>query len=168
MPGTVDDFMKRFGGEATIDDQEAARYHDRFASNHPDDDEFDSQTYHQSATEYLGKLPSDEFQQGAQAAIAKAPPEERQSMLGGLMERLGVGGGGLGRLAEMIGLSSTDPAQMTPDDGARVLDYARKENPEALQKVVAEKPWFMKAMDHPVMLGVLTMAAAKLFNKHRK
>lgn len=167
MSGTVDDFMKRFGGDATIDDREAARYHDRFASGHPDDDEFDSGTYHRSATEYLGKLPPEEFQRGAQAAIATAPPEERQSLLGGLLERLG-GGGGLGRIAEMIGLSSADPAKMTSDDGARVLDYARRENPEALQKAIAEKPWFMKAMDHPVLLGVLTMAAAKLFQKRQK
>ncbi len=158
--------MSRFGGNGTLDDQEAARYHDRFVSDHPDDHEFDSGTYHQSATEYLGKLPPEEFQQGAQAAMAKAPAGERSSLLGSLMERLG-GAGGLGRLAEMIGLSSTDPAKMTPDDGARVLDYARRENPEALQKVVAEKPWFMKAMDHPVLLGVLTMAAAKLFKKHQ-
>ena len=57
MPGTVDDFMNRFGGEGAIDDQQAQQYHDRFVSTNPDGREFDNQTYHQSATEYLGKLP---------------------------------------------------------------------------------------------------------------
>ena len=166
MPGTVDDFMSRFGGDKTIDDKEAAQYHDRFVSNHPDDSTFDSQTYQNSATEYLGKLPPDEFQQGAQAAIAKAPPEERKSMLSGLLGSLG-GGGALGRIASMLGIGSTDPAKMSDADGAKVLDYARREQPEALQKVVAEKPWFVKAMGNPVVLGALTIAAAKLLNRQR-
>jgi hypothetical protein len=32
MPGTVDDFMNRFAGGGTIDDNEAQQYHDRFVS----------------------------------------------------------------------------------------------------------------------------------------
>lgn len=61
----------------------------------------------------------------------------------------------------MLGLSSTDPSQMNNDDAARVLDYARKEQPQALRKTVEEKPWFMKALGNPIVLGALTMAAAK-------
>jgi len=37
------------------------RYHELFVSTKPEDRDFDNQTYHQSATEYLGKLPDDEF-----------------------------------------------------------------------------------------------------------
>ena len=59
MPATVDDFMNRFGGGGTIDDNEAQQLHDRFVSTNPDDRAFDNQTYHQSATEYLGKLVAD-------------------------------------------------------------------------------------------------------------
>jgi len=170
MPGTVDDFMRRFGGEQTMDDREAAAYHDRFASTDPNDRDFDNQTYNQSATEYLGKLPDDEFQQGARSAIAQAPAQERQSMLGGLLGALGGagGGGGLGGLAKMLGLGTTDPSQMSEDDAARVMNYARRERPEALQKVVEEKPWFIKAMGNPVVMGALTMAAAKLLQNQRR
>lgn len=171
MPGNVDDFMARFGGDKTLDDREAAQYHDRFVSTHPDDGAFDAQTYHQSATEYLGKLPEKEFQQSAQQAIAQAPPQERQSMLGGLLGSLGGGagaGGGLAGIASMLGLGSTDPARMSDQDGAKVLNYARQQQPEALQKVVAEKPWFVKAMGNPVVLGALTMAAAKLLSNQRR
>ncbi|HZJ14150.1 MAG TPA: hypothetical protein VFD27_03825, partial [Chthoniobacteraceae bacterium] len=74
MPETVDDFMSRFGGDKTLDDREAAQYHERFISTKPEDRAFDNQTYQQSATEYLGKLPDDEFQRGARTAIAQAPP----------------------------------------------------------------------------------------------
>ena len=171
MPETVDDFMRRFGGDATLDDREAARYHDRFVSTAPDDSDFDNRTYHQSATEYLGKLPNDQFQQSARQAIAQAPPAERQSMLGTLLGALGGGGaagGGAGGIAQMLGLGSADPARMSEEDAARVMDYARQKNPQALQKVVEEKPWFVKAMGNPVVLGALTMAAAKLLKNQRR
>lgn len=175
MPGTVDDFINRFGGNQTVDDQEAAQYHDRFVSTHPNDSAFDNQTYQQSATEYLGKLPPDQFHQAASTALAQTPPQERQGLLGGLLGALGGGalggggmGGGLGGLASMLGLGSTDPSQMSNDDAARVMDYARRENPQALQQVVKEKPWFIKAMGNPIVLGALTMAAAKLVNNQRQ
>jgi hypothetical protein len=165
MTRTIDDFMSRFGGDKTLDDREAERYHDRFISDKPEDSDFDNQTYHQSATEYLGKLPEAEFHQAARTAIAQAPPQERKGLIGGLLGALGggAGGGGLGRIASLLGLRSTDPEKMNEEDGARVMDYARRERPEALQKVVEEKPWFVKAMGNPVVLGTLAMAAAKLF-----
>jgi hypothetical protein len=172
MPDTVDDFMSRFGGYKTLDDREAAQYHERFVSTRPEDRDFDNRTYQQSATEYLGKLPDDEFQRGARTAIAQAPPQERKGLLGGLLGALGggaaAGGGGLGGIASMLGLGSTDPEKMSEDDAARVMNYARRERPEALQKVVEEKPWFVKAMGNPVVLGALTLAAAKLLQNQRR
>lgn len=167
MPGTVDDFMSRFGGEKTLDDREAVQHHERFVSSKPEDRDFDNQTYHQSATEYLGKLPDDEFQKSARTAIAQAPPQERKGLLGGLLGALG-GGGGVGGIASMLGLGTTDPDKMSEEDAARVMNYARRERPEVLQKVVEEKPWFVKAMGNPVVLGALTMAAAKLLQNQRR
>lgn len=88
-------------------------------------------------------------------------------MLGGLLGALG-GGGGIGSIANMLGLGSTDPKQMSEEDAARVMNYARRERPEALQKVVEEKPWFVKAMGNPIVLGALTVAAAKMLQKQRQ
>jgi hypothetical protein len=34
----------------------------------------------------------------------------------------------------------------TSSRAARVMDYARRERPEVLQKVVEEKPWFVKTL----------------------
>lgn len=203
MPGTVDDFMSRFGGNQTVDDQQAAQYHDKFVSQQPGDQQFDSQTYHQAATEYLGKMPDDQFHQAATNALAQALAEERHSMLSGLMGALaggagaaspasgllgaleGGGGspvagilgalsgggagaspaGGLGALAAKLGLSSTDPAQMSNDEAARVVNYARQEQPQALQQTVQDKPWFVKAMGSPVLMGVLAAAASKMASR---
>jgi hypothetical protein len=168
MPGTVDDFMSRFGGNQTVDDRDAAQYHDRFTSEHPEDRDFDNRTYHEAATEYLGKLPPDQFSQAARSAVSQAPPQERHGLLGGLLNSLGGVGGGLAGLARSLGLGSTDPQKMSDDDAARVMDYARREHPEALRQTVAEKPWFMKALGNPMVMGALTMAAAKMLSNKRK
>ncbi len=171
--------MSRFGGGGTVDDQEAAQYHDRFASTHPNDREFDNNTYHQAATEYLGKLPDDQFHQAARTAVAQAPPQERAGLLGGLLNSLGGGGmgaaagglgamGGIGGLAKMLGLGSTDPNNMSDEDGAKLMNYARKESPDALRQTVQEKPWFMKAMGNPIVMGALAMAATKMLSSRRQ
>ena len=165
MPGTVDDFMNRFGGGGTIDDREAQQYHDRFVSANPDDRAFDNQTYHQSATEYLGKLPDDQFQDAARNAYNQVAPQDRQGLLGGLLGALGAS---QGDIANKLGLASSDPSKMSADDAARLMNYARTEQPEALKKTVQEKPWFVKAMGNPVIMGVLAVAAAKLIGSQKR
>jgi hypothetical protein len=167
MPGTVDDFMNRFGGSGTIDDSEAQQLHDRFVSTNPNDSAFDNQTYHQSATEYLGKLPDDQFQDAARNAYNQAAPQDRQGLLGGLLGAL-AGGASQGDLANKLGLASSDPSKMSADDAARLMNYARTEQPEALKKTVQEKPWFVKAMGNPVIMGVLAVAAAKMISSQKR
>ena len=170
MPGTVDDFMQRFGGAGTMDESEAAQYHDRFVSNHANDREFDNDTYHNAATQYLGKLPDDQFRQAAGNAVAQMPQQQRAGLLSTLMGALGGAGaaGGIGGLVNMLGLGTSDPNQMSADDAAKLMNYARKEQPQVLQQTVAEKPWFVKAMGNPVVLGALTLAAAKLLSRQRR
>lgn len=185
MPDTVDDFMNRFGGAGTVDDREAQQYHDRFVSTHENDRAFDNKTYQEGATEYLGKLPDDQFHQAARNAVAQAPPQEREGLLGGLLGALGsaagggmgggatnalggmAGAGGLGGIAKMLGLGSTDPKNMSEDDAAKLMNYARKENPEALGQAVQEKPWLLKAMGNPIVIGVLTAAATRMMSNRR-
>ncbi len=170
MPGTVDDFMNRFGSGEPVDEGEAGQYHDRFISTHENDRDFDNRAYHEGATEYLGKLPDDQFRAAASHAISQAPPREREGLLGGLLGALGGGGGGsgaLGGLAEigqMLGLGSTDPKRMSEDDAAKLMNYARKENPDALRQTVEEKPWFLKALGNPIIAGALGFAAARMLN----
>jgi hypothetical protein len=177
MPETVDDFMRRFGGGGTVDDEDAVKYHDRFISTRREDRHFDNRAYHDAATEYLGKLPDDQFRNAARNAVAQAPPQEKAGLLGGLLSAIsgsaGSAGastdaGGLAGIASMLGLSSTDPNKMSEDDAARVMNYARKENPDALRQTVEEKPWFVKALGNPVVMGALTLAAAKLLSNRGK
>ena len=180
MPGTVDDFMRRFGGNDTVSDQQAAapqgaphqdaaHFYDRFASEHPDDSSFDSNHLHQGAAEYLGKLPDDQFEQAAQSAYSQATPTQQQGLLGSLLGGLQGKGVGLGSLAGMLGLGSTNPQQMSADDYARVANYTRSQHPDVMQQTVAQQPWFVKAMGNPIVMGALGMIASRMmrnFNKH--
>ena len=177
MPETVDDFMRRFGGGGTVDDEHAVRFHERFVSTRPEDRHFDNRAYRDATTEYLGKLPDDQFRDAARNAVAQAPPQEKAGLLGTILSALSgstgqkgppAGGGGLGEIASMLGLNSTDPNTMSEDDAARVMNYARKEHPELIRRTVEEKPWFVKAMGNPVVVGALTAAAAKLLSNRGK
>ena len=166
---TIDDLIKRCRSRGTVDDEEAVQLHDLFVSTRPEHSQFDNRTYQHAATEYLGKLPDDQFRDATRNAVAQVPQQQRQDLLGALLGAMqggsagaGAAAGGLGGIARMLGLSSTDPNKMTQDDATRVIDYARKENPDALRQTVQEKPWFVKAMGNPVVMGALTLAAAKL------
>ena len=124
-----------------------------------------NQTYQQSATEYLGKLPDDQFQGAAREAYNQAAPQDRQGLLSGLLGALA--GGGAADIASKLGLGSTDPSRMSAEDAARLMNYARTEQPEVLKKTVEEKPWFVKAMGNPVVMGALAVAAAKMLSGRR-
>src|SRR4051812_48065728 len=102
MPGTVDDFIQRFGGQNTMDEREAAQHFDRFASHHPDDRDYDNHAMYSGASEYLGKSPENEFQQASQNAYAQATPDQQQGLVGSLMRAL-AGRGTAGGLASLFG-----------------------------------------------------------------
>jgi len=167
MPGTVDDFMRRFGGSGSIDDREAEQYYDRFASTAADDRDFDNETMYRGTTEYLGQLPDDEFERAARNAYAQAPQPQQQGLLGSLLSALQGRGVELGSLQNQLGLSAINPRQMGPDEYGRLANYTRRHYPDVMEEQVREQPWFVKAMGNPIVMGALGMIAAKLIGRRR-
>ncbi len=181
MAGLLEDFIQQFtGGEPSGD--AAQQFHDRFASTDENDRDFDNQTYQEAATEHLQKLPDDQFHDAARNAVAHAAPDQKADLLGGLLSALGSAGGlgalggmsgssgaggAIGQIAQMLGLGTTNPREMSDDDAAKLMNYARKEQPGALRQTVAEKPWFLKALGNPIVMGALTMAATRLLSRRR-
>jgi hypothetical protein len=160
MSGTVDDFIQRFGGQSTMDDREAAQYFDRFASDHPQDRDFDNHAMYSGATEYLGRLPEPEFHQAAEQAYSSASPVQQQGLVGSLMRALqgrGVDAGGLGGL-----FGGRVPERLDSRQYAQLANYARQRHPDAMQDVVREQPWLVKAMGNPVLMGALGMVASRM------
>ena len=165
MPGTVDDFMRRFGGSSSIDDREAEEYYDRFASTHSDDREFDNETMYRGTTEYLGQLPDDQFERAAHSAFTQAPRPQQQGLLGSLLSALQGRGVGLDALQHQLGMPSLSPQQLGADEYARLANYARRQHPDVMESQVREQPWFVKAMGNPIVMGALGMIAAKLIGR---
>ena len=168
MPGTVDDFVRRFGGQDTMDDREATQYFDRFASTDPNDRDFDNDTMYQGSTEYLGQLPPDQFQRAASDAFQHAPPQQRQGLLGGLLGGLQSSGENMSSLQRQLGLRSMDPQRMGPNEYARIADYARTQHPEVIQNQVKEQPWLLKAMGNPIVMGALGVIAARMMKNRAR
>lgn len=169
MPGTVDDFIKRFGGQGTMDDREASHYFDRFASTHEGDCDFDNNALHSGATEYLGTLPEGQFNDAARRAFDQTPAPQRQGLVGMLMGALQGKGVQPSSIASTLGLGSADPQNMSSEDYARLANYARVEHPEAMQQTVRQQPALLKAMGNPIVMGALGMVAAKLLrNKQQR
>jgi len=168
MPGTVDDFVRRFGGQGSMDDREATQYLDRFASTDPNDRDFDNDTMYQGSTEYLGQLPQDQFQRAASNAFQQAPQQQRQGLLGGLLGGLQHRGEDMSSLQRQLGLQSMDPQRMGPNEYARIADYARTQHPEVIQNQVKEQPWLLKAMGNPIVMGALGMVAARMLKNRTR
>ncbi|HEX8679255.1 MAG TPA: hypothetical protein VF683_04820, partial [Chthoniobacterales bacterium] len=143
--------------------------------------DFDEQVYHDAAATHLQEMPDDQFQSAARNAVTQVAPEDRQDLLGGLLAALasagvarglpGTGGGSGGnpveQITRMLGIGTSDPRQMNEDDATKLMNYARKEQPDALRQTVAQKPWFVKAMGNPIVIGALTMAASRLLSRKR-
>lgn len=178
MAGFLDQFLEQFAGGSAPAATSASEFHERFVSRDEKDRDFDNDTYHDAATEHLQQLPDDQFQDAARNAVAQVGPEQRQDLLGGLLSALGgagalggmtggAGGGGIGQIARALGLGTTDPQRMSEEDASKLINYARKERPEALRQTVAEKPWFVQALGNPIVMGALTMAATRLLSRRR-
>jgi hypothetical protein len=164
---TVDDFIKRFGGQGTADEGQASQYYDRFASTHEGDRDFKNEALYDGATQYLGRLDDQEFTKASHAAFKEAPPAAKTSLLQTLLGGLQGRGTDIGGLAGQLGLGSTNPEQMDANDYSRLANYARRNQPDVMRETVQQQPWFVKAMGSPVLMGALTMAAAHLLKKSR-
>jgi hypothetical protein len=167
MPETVDDFIQRFGGTDGVDDRQASRYFDRFASTRDEDRDFDNNALYEGATQHLGRF-DDEFTRASASAYQQAPPPERTGLLKTLLRGIQGRGGDFGSVARQIGLRSTNPDQMDQTDFTRLANYSRREHPEVMQQAVREKPWLVKAMGNPIVMGALTLAAANMLKKQRQ
>ncbi len=179
MAGSLNDFLNFFGGApaasatgAPVDGAwqnapDAAQYVDRFASNDPQDAQFDNNHLYQGAADFLGQMPGDQFVGAAMNVFNGADDVQRQGLAGGLLNALQGRGLDLGSVVSMLGLASADPRRMGAGDYARLADFARTQHPDVMQDVVRQQPWFLKALGKPVVTGVLGMVATRMLNGRR-
>lgn len=185
MTDNIDDFMKLFSGsqngvaqasrpsapnDATPPEAaqyDAAQYLDRFASNDPEDAQFENDRLTQGASDYLKQMPDEQFQQAARRAWTQVDDVQRQGLAGGLLQALQNRGLDSGALGSLAGLRSADPRRMEADDYVRLANFARTRHPDAMRDVVQQQPWLLKALGSPVVLSVLSVIALRMLQNRR-
>lgn len=111
------------------------------------------------------RLSPDEAEPQFRRAAENMQPAERaeiaQDFLQGLQDR----GLAPSWLKRMLGLSTADPQSASPEDVARLTEYARQNHPEVFRRVVADKPFFVRWMSKPLVAALVGVIAGKLMNR---
>ena len=120
------------------------------------------------ATFHPDNLPSEEVEPQFRNAAEKMNPDERSEIAQDLMHELQGRGLAPSWLQKLLGLGSSDPSQSSPDDVAKLAEYSRKNHPEIFNKVVADKPFFVRWLDKPLVAALVGVIAGKLLNRNYK
>jgi len=98
-------------------------------------------------------------------AAEKMQPSERAEIARDFFDGLQDRGLSPSWLRRMLGLTSDDPGRADPRDVARLSEYARQNHPEVFRRVVADKPFFVRWMDKPLVAALVGVVAGKLLNR---
>jgi hypothetical protein len=111
------------------------------------------------------QLPQQEVEPQFRTAAAKMQPHERSEIAQDLMDELQRHGLAPSWLQRMLGLGTADPRQASPDDVAKLAEYSRQNHPEVFQRVVADKPFFVRWLSKPLVAALVGVIAGKLLNR---
>jgi hypothetical protein len=98
-------------------------------------------------------------------AAQKMQAHERAEIAQDFIEALKERGLAPSWLQRMLGLGSSDPRQASPEDVARLSEYSRQNHPEVFRRVVADKPFFVRWLDKPLVAALVGVIAGKLLNR---
>lgn len=150
------------GGDDGGDDEDRFEHFDNFSTRAP-----------RSAVEagvgeafHPERLPSEQVEPQFRTAAEKMEPNERAEIVQDLMSELEKRGLAPSWLQKMLGLGSGDPNQASADDVARLTEYSRQNHPEVFRRVVADKPFFVRWLDKPLVAALVGVIAGKLLNRH--
>lgn len=111
------------------------------------------------------QLPQEEVEPQFRTAAEKMQPHERSEIVQDLMHELQGRGLAPSWLQRMLGLGTADPRQASPDDVAKLAEYSRQNHPEVFQRVVADKPFFVRWLSKPLVAALVGVIAGKLLNR---
>jgi len=98
-------------------------------------------------------------------AAKNMQPNERAEIAQDLFDGLQERGLAPSWLQRMLGLGSADPRRASPEDLARLSEYSRQNHPEVFRRVVADKPFFVRWLDKPLVAALVGVIAGKLINR---
>jgi len=95
-------------------------------------------------------------------AAQNMKPQERAAIAQDFMQGL-QGGQHPSWLQRVLGMGK--PSDVSPEDVARVTEYARQNQPDLFKRVVADKPFFVRWMDKPLVAALVGILAGKMLNR---
>jgi len=111
------------------------------------------------------RLSPDEVEPQFRAAAQKMQPHERAEIAQDLLGELQQRGLAPSWLQRMLGLGSSDPRQASPDDVAKLSEYARQNHPEVFKRVMADKPFLVRWLSKPLVAALVGVIAGKLLSR---
>jgi len=111
------------------------------------------------------KLTPDQTEPQFLRAAKNMQPNERAEIAQDLFDGLQERGLAPSWLQRMLGLGSADPRRASPEDVARLSEYSRQNHPEVFKRVVADKPFFVRWLDKPLVAALVGVIAGKLINR---
>lgn len=111
------------------------------------------------------RLRSEDVEPQFRRAAEKMKPNERAEIYQDLMGELEQRGLAPTWLQKMLGLGSTDPRSASAEDVARLSEYSRQNHPDSFRRVVADKPFFVRWLDKPLVAALVGVIAGKLLNR---
>jgi hypothetical protein len=143
------------------DDEDHFQHFENFSSGAPrrDVEEGVGEAFHPES------LPPEEAEPQFRTAAERMQPHERSEIAQDLMSELQRRGLAPSWLQRMLGLGTADPRQASPDDVAKLAEYSRQNHPEVFQRVVADKPFFVRWLSKPLVAALVGVIAGKLLNR---
>ncbi|MBX6313299.1 MAG: hypothetical protein IRY99_10360 [Isosphaeraceae bacterium] len=111
------------------------------------------------------RVAPDQIEPQFRTAAEKMQPHERSEIFQDLLDELQQRELAPSWLQRMLGLKSADARQATPDDVARLTEYARQNHPEVFKRVMADKPFLVRWLDKPLVAALVGIIAGKLINR---
>lgn len=148
-------------GSKEAPDDDHFQHFDNFSSNAPrrDVESGVGEAFHPE------RLNTADVEPQFRRAAAQMKPAERSEIASDLMHELERRGLAPSWIQRMLGLGSTDSAQASPDDVAKLAEYSRQNHPEVFQRVMADKPFLVRWLDKPLVAALVGVIAGKLLSR---
>ncbi len=111
------------------------------------------------------RMSSTDIEPQFRSAAEKMKPNERSAVASDLLAGLQQRGLAPSWLQRLLGLGSTDPGQASPEDVAKMSEYARQNHPDVFKQVMADKPFMVRWLDKPLVAALVGVIAGKLLNR---
>lgn len=118
---------------------------------------------HQQFNQFAQQVPPQQLQQATTQGYQQVPPQQRPSVASSLLNFFQQHG----MSPQAAGVQNTNPQQMSPEDMARMTQYAQQQQPDALKQLFSPGGQLSNPLVGMALVGALAFGASKLFKQGR-